>query len=236
MRLSVRQFAAFGAILACLSLFAAPAPIWAQGQTGGGNNDTGTGTGETGQAVAEGPLGFDAGVSLERTERATRDTGSFVGASAPTVGNFGAVNEAGAGLGGAAGGPGQQGGFFNFFNQLNSANQFNNQQNQRGQLRFRMSLGSGMPKAPSPATSPVIARQVGHTLQARFISIPRFAGPIEVNMEGGTAVLNGSVVDAETSLLAERLAMLEPGVLSVRNNLAVAPPVDPELLPTPPMP
>ena len=201
-----------------------------QAQTGGtGNTNTGgTGTG-TGAAGLDSPLGFDAGVTLERTERATRDTGSFVGSQAPTVGNFGATNQAAGGLGGRGGANQQQGQFLNFFNQLNRGAQANNQ---RSQIRVPLRLGFAKP--PSAVNNPVVAQRVSSTLASRFDALQRFANPIDVKLEGTTAILSGTVADEETSRIASRLALLEPGVYKVQNELAVSPALQgPELLPTP---
>jgi hypothetical protein len=45
---------------------------------------------------------------------------------------------------------------------------------------------------------------------------------ISVSMEGRTAVLSGTVASEHDRVLAERLALLEPGVSAIRNELVVA--------------
>jgi len=191
-------------------------------QRDGGANETqaqettaGGGTGET--AISD---GFDTGASLDRTERRGRDTGTFVGAAAPTTGDFSAVNADGNPLGGANSRLNQNP-FTNFFNQLNrGANQFSNQQNQQNQIRIPLKLGFAKP--PRPATEPVMSRNLTSSIQARFNRIERFGPDVQVALDGNTAVLSGLVADEDTRRLAARMVMLEPGVTDVRNELQVA--------------
>lgn len=50
------------------------------------------------------------------------------------------------------------------------------------------------------------------------------ANPIEVVLENETAILRGVVASDRARSLAERLALLEPGISEVRNELVVGPP------------
>ncbi|HUT95440.1 MAG TPA: BON domain-containing protein [Thermoguttaceae bacterium] len=47
--------------------------------------------------------------------------------------------------------------------------------------------------------------------------------PMEVAIEGGTAILRGVVATEHDRVLAERVAKLEPGVRQVENLLTLAP-------------
>ncbi len=70
----------------------------------------------------------------------------------------------------------------------------------------------------------------------------RSFGPLEVSVEGRTAILRGTVASAKERALAELLVQLEPGVSTVQNDLRVKPaaepianpPALPELLPAAP--
>jgi osmotically-inducible protein OsmY len=62
-------------------------------------------------------------------------------------------------------------------------------------------------------------------------------GPIQASLEGRTAVLRGTVASEADRQLAEGLAMLEPEVLAVRNELVVGSPgTTGEALPPPTTP
>ena len=159
-----------------------------QGQDAGGG-DAGGGLGGEGDATGD----FTTGASLDRTERRGRDTGTFVGAAAPTAGNFSAVNAEGGALGGANNRV-TQNPFTSFMNQFNQgANQFYNQQNQQNQIRIPLKLGFAKP--PRPATQPVMARNLTNSIQARFNRIERFGPDLQVALDGNTAVLSGLVRD-----------------------------------------
>lgn len=79
--------------------------------------------------------------------------------------------------------------------------------------------------------------RVSTTLQQRLERSQRIErlGPIEVRLEGRTAVLSGSVATEHDRELAERVALLEAGVSTVRNELTVGPGPSPQL-PTPSSP
>lgn len=55
-------------------------------------------------------------------------------------------------------------------------------------------------------------------LQTRIVSLP---DQIDLDMDGETLVLRGSVADSHQKSLAERVALLEPGIRSVKNELIV---------------
>ena len=113
----------------------------------------------------------------------------------------------------------QFGGFGNQF----GASQFG-QQTQAGiqgtstlQLRHRIRVDI----PPSPRAITRISRE----FVQRLSRLPGLTGvgSVDVTMAGQTAVLTGSVDSARTRDLVARLAMLEPGVAAVQNELSVAP-------------
>ena len=144
----------------------------------------------------------------------------FVGLSASNVQNFLSSGQGGA-LGGRGGAQN-----FNMLTQLMSQarrNQFNQQQAQRGQRgstqaqsQFRVPMRLGFaPVAIQP--------QRFSDFSSRLTKIPGMSqlGPIQASLEGRTAVLRGTVATEGDRQLAEGLAMLEPEVLAVRNELVV---------------
>lgn len=84
----------------------------------------------------------------------------------------------------------------------------------------------------TPAPQQAVAAQLTTRLQ-QSAGIQRL-GPIEVSVEGRTAILRGEVASAHDRSLAAELVRLEPGVSRVENHLSVA--AEPENsvpLPTP---
>ena len=104
----------------------------------------------------------------------------------------------------------QQGGF----------NQFGgNRQNQQTQIRARMTIGF--------TTAPNTRSRVAMQLETRLAKIPQIKTPVPIRvsvLDGRVAVLRGSVAKASDRKLIERLAMLEPGISKVKNELTVASP------------
>jgi len=147
----------------------------------------------------------------------------FVGLSASNVQNFLSSGQGGA-LGGRGGAQS-----FNMLTQLMSQsrrNQFNQQQAQRGQRggtqaqsQFRVPMRLGF--AP-----PSIRPEGINEYSTRLTKIPGMSqlGPIRATLEGRTAVLRGMVATEADRQLAEGLAMLEPEVQAVRNELVVGSP------------
>lgn len=239
------------ALLALALLATAVSPAWAQrsssgtfgsrslGGTLGGSQSSafgGSGLGSTGMT---GSGGSDVGQvsGSERFVRGSRQAGQFVGSDATDARMVGQQNAnasdmaGGLGMGGGLngrGGTGQLGGLFgnqNMMNQLNR-NMQNNNQNMGGgrqrQLRTSIRLGFDGPLPASP--------QATAQFERRLTKIPQLqvTGPVSVTMEGSTAVLRGLVGSERDRDLAARLALLEPGIADVRNELEVRP------APTPP--
>jgi hypothetical protein len=103
-------------------------------------------------------------------------------------------------------------------------NQFNQQQAQKaartasqpqGQFRVPLRVGFQMANSSSMGT--------GAAISQRMVKMPGLsqAGRITASLEGQTAVLRGTVPSEGDRQLAEALAQLEPGVITVRNELVV---------------
>lgn len=181
------------------------------GSSSAGTNSTGgfafdsqqTQTGQTGQAA--GATGFVG---------ANQATGGFVGAATPTTGNFGSAGGSG-GLGGAGGLSGlfsSQG----FSSQLGRSGLGGTGSSTRAQVRTPIKLGF--------AYSGTSGEQASAMLEQRLAKIPvvhMSGAQIAVSMEGRTAVLVGTVATDREKALAGRLALLEPGISDVRNELVV---------------
>ena len=89
-----------------------------------------------------------------------------------------------------------------------------NQQGAQVQIPIALKLGF----TPSPVSS--TRMQAFATRLTKLPSI-RFVGPASVTMEGRTAVLRGKVLTEEDRELAQALALMEPDVTNVRNELTV---------------
>jgi hypothetical protein len=116
--------------------------------------------------------------------------------------------------------------FQSLFSGANS--DFNNQNaSQKPKLPLRLQLRIGF------TPKPVATSQFTAKFASRLSRLPGLSavGPIVVTMEGQTAVLQGRVATEADRELAQDLAMLEPEVLDVRNELLVGPPSDAELPP-----
>lgn len=145
-----------------------------------------------------------------------RDPTAFIGGTTANI--VGAQATAGgdvtrtAGLLGALGSVGNR-------NNSNLFNQFNQQANTQGtaepQIRFRITLGFSHPRPTGTKISATFAR--------RLVRIPQLpsARSVAVTMEERTAVLAGEVDSERAKRLIEKLAMMEPGVSAVRNELTV---------------
>lgn len=67
---------------------------------------------------------------------------------------------------------------------------------------------------------------IRQTLEQQLARSPSLAsiGPVEVLVEGQTAILRGTVVSAQDAELAALVVGFEPGIDQVRNELTIAPP------------
>lgn len=114
----------------------------------------------------------------------------------------------------------------NAFSQMSRQNQQRNQQNmnqnrnQQNQKQLRISIRADIPLRSTSATS----TRLGQQFETRLKKIPGLTKghSVEVEMSGRTAVLRGSVPSERDRELAEGLALLEPGISAVQNELVVA--------------
>jgi osmotically-inducible protein OsmY len=104
-------------------------------------------------------------------------------------------------------------------------------QNQRARSSTRSGYGSRQSEIRTVVRvgfdyTPPPPAQLGSTVAARLEDCTRIRlrSPVEVSMEGTTAVLRGVVATEHDRVMAEQLARLEPGIWKVQNELTVAPP------------
>jgi hypothetical protein len=183
------------------------------GSSSGGNSGNSFGGGSGGGA-AQDPFAQQNVASQARGPQiqTTQQRGVFVGADSAdttnarslqgtnTRGQFGANN-----------------GLAQLQNLFQQGLQNINQGNQQGaQVQIPVSLKLGF--TPQPVNSTRV--QAFATRLTRLPSI-RFVGPASVTMEGRTAVLRGKVLTEEDRELAQALALMEPDVTDVRNELTV---------------
>ncbi len=185
----------------------------AQGQTGTDTTSTSDGINNT----------VDLGIA-DSSETFTLDRGAGnAGATADTVTAI--RGSAGGGASAqAARGPGQGGGFLNEIGRLfGGQGGFGAGQNAattRRSIRAPLSLGFSRDEIPNAPTPQVVVQH----FEARFLLMPMFQNDarIRVSLQDSTAVLSGNVATAKQKEMAQRLAMFEPGVKTVQNNLVVA--------------
>lgn len=148
------------------------------------------------------------------------------GAAAATSGAFGQSAAQGQASGqnrfGNLGGMGNfgLGGMMGMRNMFGRNAQMTNQQ-QTGKVRTHMRLGFDRPQQPSGAVNARFSRVITRVLERPDIG----GGQVTVSMEGSTAVLTGTVATEHVRGVLENLAMLEPGIEAVRNELLVDPAV-----------
>ncbi|MGI8979181.1 MAG: BON domain-containing protein [Pirellulaceae bacterium] len=112
--------------------------------------------------------------------------------------------------------------FANLFSQIgrsmNQGGNFN-QQGGRNTARSTIRIPLRLGFAPKPVSMP----QFTAKFESRLAKLPAISaiGPIRVTMEGSTAVLTGVVASEGDRQLAEGVALLEPEVETVRNELTV---------------
>lgn len=191
------------------------------------NNSLGTGSSNS----SSGQQNANSGSSLTGNERFVRGNrqGAFVGADSGDTTNAysqtGANGQA-AGRNGLTGTTGR--------NTLTGRNTATSQsrlgQNQQNQNNLGGNTAGGTSKAPirttlvvgftPPKVSPSV---LGNRLQSHLTTTRGLErlGPLQVAVQGREVVLRGTVRSEHDRELAEQLALLEPGVASVRNELQV---------------
>jgi hypothetical protein len=112
-----------------------------------------------------------------------------------------------------------------FFNQMtrnmsgrNNRNQrqMQSEENERPPVRIRLELGF-----PAPRTAPTVMATNLNTRLAR-LAIDHSLGQPQIAVEGDTVVLRGIAQSESQRRVLEQLILLEPGVMSVRNEMVVA--------------
>lgn len=86
------------------------------------------------------------------------------------------------------------------------------------QFRASLSVDFAHPNVSSTAMLGNLSKRLGNTLGLKIQK------PIQVTVQGSTAVLQGEVETEHDRFLAEQVARLEPGVWAVRNELSVTRP------------
>jgi hypothetical protein len=191
----------------------------------GQNSQIGTGTSQQQQA---GTL-----TGSERFIRGNRQ-GAFVGAdSGDSTNSYSQTGANGQGMNGQMGLNGRSMTGRGGLNSLNGQNRLGNQLNQMNQMNGQNGFGAGANakqqirttlvvgfSAPKPVSSVLGKRLETHLTATRGIER---LGPIQVSVIGREVVLQGTVRSEHDRDLAEQLALLEPGVGAVRNELQVLP-------------
>lgn len=179
----------------------------ASGGTSGGTAGAASGGTQAAPNVASGAQNVaSAAVQTVQTK------GAFVGADSQDTTNARSLQAAAGQSGGTnANGMNQ---LQNMFSQ--SLQQLNQQSQKASRPKIRVPLKMGFP--PQPASANYVQHFANHLTKLPGI---RFVGPAEVTMEGRLAVLRGTVATEDDRRLAEALAMMEPEVLAVRNELKV---------------
>jgi hypothetical protein len=229
MRKTWKLMLAAAALIALGSLAQRPAAAQSGGTVGGsqaqgmfGSRDLGLSQGTVpGSSGRASGTGFGSGITAGQGGSAGGATGQrgatgFVGADSSDVVNLRSQQ----GTTGAARRTSTTQGLQNIFQQFSQGN-FNDQQRaqqSRAQPNIRISLNLGFQPAPA---SPARMEAFGQ----RLMKLPgiRFVGPVESELVGRTAVLRGTVVSEADRELAEALALMEPDVRDVRNELVVDP-------------
>ncbi len=173
------------------------------GSGSGGGNSAAQTTIETGQIGAATPI--TRGAAIERTT-----TGANLINSNPDI------------IGGQSSGNTNQ--FANLFSQIGrSINQGGNFNQQGGRNTTRSTIR--IPLRLGFAAKPISVPQFTAKFEGRIANLHGLStiGPIRVTMEGSTAVLKGVVASEQDRQMAEGVALLEPEVETVRNELKVQP-------------
>jgi len=167
------------------------------------------------QSAQEGAGGVQQGSRFLRENR----QGAFVGADTADAANL-RSNAANSQMSGLNSIFGPQSAFGELARQSRRQNDFiQNQTQGPGRKPLRISIKADIPLNGSLSSPTSVSRE----FEARLKRIPALenAGTIKVTMEGRTAVLTGTVKSERDREIAEGLAMLEPGISAVRNQLDV---------------
>lgn len=197
----------------------------AMGSAGGGMMGSGMGQGNgMGQGFGLGNQTNSSQITgNEWFVPGNRKAGQFVGSDSQDARNFiGAFSQlTGMNQNGRNGQFGQNG----QFGRNGRQNQNQNQQNRNGRngrqqdrspmLRTYLADFRNLPPVSSPNLGQRLAKQLSTSTKVKAI------GPVQVTLAGRIAVLQGTVATEQDRDLAGRIAMLEPGVSQVRNELQI---------------
>lgn len=185
--------------------------------TVGGNRQMGnTSAGQGGSSLTAANTPQASGNTQLRDMRAERQTAGFVGADNSDAANVTSMQ-------GVLQQQQQMNSLQNVFSQFNRQNQQRNQNQNRNQQgnkkQLRISISADIPLTSAATTSTTLGRQ----FEARLTKLPGLGkqNSVLVSMEGRTAVLTGSVASERDRELVAGLALLEPGISAVRNELVV---------------
>jgi osmotically-inducible protein OsmY len=166
--------------------------------------------------------------SSDRFLRNNRRAGQFVGANAQTARRLVGNAQAGAGASGLAGqrGMNSQGGAGMYGAGGAGMRRFGQGQGQGAQggrsntptMRSEYKVAFDYAALPPSKLSSTVAQRLADTPAIRMHS------PIQVEMQGRTAVLRGVVATEHDRVLAEQMARLEAGIEQVQNEIVVGPP------------
>lgn len=191
---------------------------------GGGSTDSGDsgGSGGSGQGMGQGNGGLLNG--SERFVRGNRRSDDFVGANTKNRKDFVGASQAGRNSGsnsfGDSNGPGSMlpGGAQQMQHQGQGRQGAQGmQQSMPSAIRVRSMLRLGFERVSPdmPRVTAVLSRRLADSpaIHAR--------GPLQVELQGRTAVLRGVVATDHDRALAEQMARLEPGIEKVRNEIVI---------------
>jgi hypothetical protein len=193
--------------------------LFGQNTVGGSGSATGRTTGGSSSTAQSGAgAGVDttnvalSSQSMRPTVSTTQQRGAFVGADSGDTTNARSLQATNARRTTQNNGLAQ---LQNLFTQgLQNINNANQQGQSQTQIRVNLKLGF----APQPVAAPRV-----QAFQTTITKLPGIAwvGQPQVTLEGRTAVLRGKVATEDDRELAEALALMEPDVLDVRNELQV---------------
>lgn len=207
-----------------------PADAWAQarnpsGSTSGlfGSRSVGSGLqganrsfgGAGSSALQAGSVGQITG--NERFVRGNQQQGQFIGGDARSVEAFFDT------ITGGRGGSAQR----NFRNNNQNRGRQPNAGGRGGQNRLLVRTRLRAAFARPPIRPDRVSAQLQQRLQR--VLQPRSGAISEVVLQNGTAILRGVVANPYDRLVAEKLALLEPGILEIQNELRVTPPAEDQL-------
>jgi hypothetical protein len=177
------------------------------GSSAGANGNRGVGFGNLAS------VGTGSGNFQTQSFVGTNGTSGFVGALQQLAGQNGTGGMYGGGATGMNSGLGQ---FGQQNNRNNGAGGGGGQGNNAGMntpVRITYSVGFNYPAQSAAGLNQKLSTELS---KSRGITA---VGPIAVQMEGSTAVLTGTVSTEHDRNLAAQLALLEPGVYQIRNEL-----------------